>query len=38
LIKPVIDSRYPLAQTHAALDRLDSGQQFGKVVVDIDPN
>jgi NADPH:quinone reductase-like Zn-dependent oxidoreductase len=37
LIKPVIDSRYPLAQTHAALDRLDSGQQFGKVVVDIDP-
>lgn len=34
-ICPVIDSRYRLADVHAALDRLASGAQFGKVVVDI---
>jgi len=28
---PVIDSEYPLEQVHAALNRLESGQQFGKV-------
>jgi NADPH:quinone reductase-like Zn-dependent oxidoreductase len=35
-LKPVIDSTYPLAQVHAALDRLASGQQFGKVALRID--
>lgn len=34
-IRPVIDSRYPLTEVHAALDRLQSGAQFGKVVIDI---
>lgn len=32
-IVPVIDSRFPLAGIHAALDRLASGRQFGKVGV-----
>lgn len=32
-LKPVIDSAYALADVHAALDRLDSGRQFGKVVI-----
>ena len=35
-LKPVIDSTYPLAQVHAALDRLESGAQFGKVALRID--
>ncbi|MEX8518430.1 MAG: zinc-binding dehydrogenase [Leptothrix sp. (in: b-proteobacteria)] len=35
LIKPVIDSRYALADVHAALDRLESGAQFGKIAIDI---
>lgn len=30
-IVPVIDSEFPLARVHEALDRLESGQQFGKV-------
>ena len=34
-LKPVIDSTYALDDLHAALDRLGSGQQFGKVVIDI---
>ena len=34
-IKPLIDSRFSLDQAHAALDRLETGEQFGKVVVDI---
>jgi NADPH:quinone reductase-like Zn-dependent oxidoreductase len=34
-LKPVIDSEYALDDVHAALDRLDSGRQFGKVVVNI---
>ena len=34
-VRPVIDSRWPLDEVHAALDRLASGQQFGKVVLDI---
>mgnify|MGYP002134303758 CR=1 FL=1 len=29
--RPVIDRRYPLDDTHAALDRLASGAQFGKL-------
>ena len=35
-IKPVIDSEYPLGQVHAALNRLESGEQFGKVALRID--
>jgi len=34
-IRPVIDSRYSLDQTHAALSRLEAGEQFGKVAIDI---
>ncbi len=35
-LKPVIDTEYPLDQVHAALDRLESGTQFGKVALRID--
>jgi NADPH:quinone reductase-like Zn-dependent oxidoreductase len=35
-LKPVIDSEYPLDQVHTALDRLQSGAQFGKVALRID--
>ena len=35
-LRPVIDSRYALGEVHAALDRLESGVQFGKVVITID--
>jgi len=31
----VIDSRFSLDEVHAALDRLASGEQFGKVAVAI---
>jgi len=34
-LKPVIDSEYALDDVHAALDRLESGSQFGKVVIRI---
>jgi NADPH:quinone reductase-like Zn-dependent oxidoreductase len=34
-LRPVIDAEYPLEQAHAALDRLESGEQFGKVAVTI---
>jgi NADPH:quinone reductase-like Zn-dependent oxidoreductase len=34
-IAPVIDRCYPLADVHAAFDRLARGEQFGKVVVTI---
>lgn len=34
-LKPVIDSEFPLDRIHAALDRLESGARFGKVVVNI---
>jgi NADPH:quinone reductase-like Zn-dependent oxidoreductase len=34
-IVPVIDSVYPLERIHEALDRLASGQQFGKVGLDL---
>ena len=37
-LKPVIDSEYGLDDVHAALDRLESGAQFGKVVVHIGAN
>lgn len=35
-LRPVIDREYPLDDVHAALDRLESGAQFGKVVLRID--
>lgn len=35
-LKPVIDSTFALDDVHAALDRLESGAQFGKVIVQID--
>jgi NADPH:quinone reductase-like Zn-dependent oxidoreductase len=34
-LQPVIDSRFTLDQVHAALDRLESGAQFGKVVIEV---
>ena len=34
-LRPVIDSDFPLAQIHAALSRLESGEQFGKVALTI---
>ena len=34
-LQPLIDSRYPLADVHAAFDRLHAGEQFGKVVVTV---
>lgn len=34
-LRPVIDAEYPLAQIHAALERLERGEQFGKVAVKI---
>jgi NADPH:quinone reductase-like Zn-dependent oxidoreductase len=33
-LKPVIDSSWPLAGLHGALDRLAAGAQFGKLVID----
>lgn len=35
LIKPVIDRRYGLDDAHEALDRLESGAQFGKLAIEI---
>ncbi|MBW4046488.1 MAG: zinc-binding dehydrogenase [Proteobacteria bacterium] len=35
-LRPVIDSEYALDHGHAALDRLESGAQFGKVVLRIE--
>lgn len=34
-MRPVIDSEYPLDEVHAALTRLESGAQFGKVALRI---
>ena len=34
-LKPVIDSEHALDDVHGALDRLESGSQFGKVVIRI---
>ena len=34
-LRPVIDSEFPLDQTHAALSRLESGEQFGKIAIHI---
>ena len=35
-LRPVIDSEFTLEQTHAALNRLASGEQFGKIAIRID--
>jgi NADPH:quinone reductase-like Zn-dependent oxidoreductase len=34
-LRPPIDSVFPLREGRAAFERLASGQQFGKVVIDI---
>lgn len=34
-LRPVMDRVYPMNEVHAALDRLASGEQFGKVAVRI---
>lgn len=34
-IQPVVDKVYPLSEGNAALDRLDAGEQFGKIVLKI---
>lgn len=34
-LRPVIDSEFALDQTHAALSRLESGEQFGKIAIRI---
>lgn len=36
-LRPVVDSVYPMEKIHAALDRLEAGEQFGKVVVTLAP-
>jgi NADPH:quinone reductase-like Zn-dependent oxidoreductase len=33
-LEPVLDSTWPLAKAEAALDRLESGEQFGKIVLE----
>lgn len=33
LVRPIIDSRVPLDQLHAAFDRLEASEQFGKIAV-----
>jgi len=34
-LKPVIDARYALADAHAALSRLESARQFGKLAIEL---
>jgi NADPH:quinone reductase-like Zn-dependent oxidoreductase len=34
-LEPVIDSTWPLSDAGAALDRLESGEQFGKIVLEV---
>jgi zinc-binding alcohol dehydrogenase/oxidoreductase len=34
-IKPLIDKTYPLAQVHDALQRMENGDQFGKIILEI---
>jgi NADPH:quinone reductase-like Zn-dependent oxidoreductase len=36
-LRPVIDARYRLDEVHAALDRLATGKQFGKIALEIAP-
>jgi len=35
-LRPVIDSHYIMADLHSALDRLEAGQQFGKIAIGIE--
>jgi NADPH:quinone reductase-like Zn-dependent oxidoreductase len=35
-IVPVTDQVFPLAEGRAALERLETAEQFGKIVLDID--
>ncbi len=37
LVRPVIDSRFPLEQIAAAHDRMESNANVGKIVVDVQP-
>jgi NADPH:quinone reductase-like Zn-dependent oxidoreductase len=32
-LKPVVDKTYPLREARAAHERLEKGQQFGKIVL-----
>ena len=34
-LRPVVDRTYPLAQARAAFERLEGGEQLGKIVVEI---
>ena len=34
-VRPVLDRTYPLEDVQGALERLDSAEQFGKVVVGV---
>jgi NADPH:quinone reductase-like Zn-dependent oxidoreductase len=34
---PIVDSVFPLAEARAAHERLESGQQFGKVILSVEP-
>lgn len=36
-VRPLIDQRFALDDVHAALERLESGRQFGKIALAIDP-
>jgi D-arabinose 1-dehydrogenase-like Zn-dependent alcohol dehydrogenase len=32
-LRPIIDAEFPMTQAHDALDRLASGEQFGKIAI-----
>jgi len=34
-LRPVIDRAYPLAEARQALQRMDAGEQFGKIVLEM---
>ena len=34
-LRPVVDRVYPLAEARAALERLEQGEQLGKIAVEI---
>ena len=34
-VKPIVDEVFPLAQARAAHERLEAGEQFGKIVLRI---
>ncbi len=36
-LRPLVDRVYPLAEAHAAFERLDRGEQLGKIAVEIGP-